>query len=126
LQDQRLVDPARCAVVEILDTGVMPQPSLAQTGFQTPVLSLGQSPVGEQIEALAKVPSMPTTSPPSRRNSLQTAASTLLVLFSARPLTQRNSVIVRYPGASPSSSQLTSRLHRHSRAKQLELWTQLR
>jgi hypothetical protein len=52
-------------------------------------------------QALTKVPAMPTTSPPSRSNSLQTATNSLHVAFSAGPLTRRNSAMVRVPRGKP-------------------------
>jgi hypothetical protein len=52
LKHQCLVEPARCAVVQILDTGVVLELGLAQTRLQAPILAFGHLPVDEQAEAL--------------------------------------------------------------------------
>jgi hypothetical protein len=52
LDDQRLVETARCAVVDVLDTGILLELGLAQARLQPPVLAFGQLAVGQSSEAL--------------------------------------------------------------------------
>jgi hypothetical protein len=40
LLEQRAVEAARCAVVDILDDGLMAQPGVAQAGVQTPIATV--------------------------------------------------------------------------------------
>ena len=48
LQDQRLIQPARAAVVDVFDAGVVLEPGLAQAATQALVVAVGQLAVDQQ------------------------------------------------------------------------------
>jgi hypothetical protein len=51
LGDERLVEAARGAQIEVLKAGALLEAGLAQAGLQAPILALGELPVGKQPEA---------------------------------------------------------------------------
>ncbi|OWK35365.1 hypothetical protein PSOLE_46950 [Pseudomonas oleovorans subsp. oleovorans] len=51
LQDQRLIQSARAAVVDVFEAGVVLEPGLAQAAAQALVIAFGQLAVDQQAEA---------------------------------------------------------------------------